>query len=233
MHNDRRLDENERAASKSSLDLTLNSARFPNLLEAGCELAARLEAFRGSRDAIVLGIVLGGVLPAREVAKGLALPLDYIIIRRLLAPEGPGSQACAVNVAGSLLIDEELAALPAAPESALDYFISDALEMLARRERLCRAGRAPLDLVGKTILLVDCGIRTGLTMRAAIRALRKTSPARIIAAAPVASPDSRATIEAIADEVVCLKWPEPFGNVAMWYSDFTRPGDDKVSEFLE
>jgi len=222
----------KRLPSDSVAGATGQAARFPDLRTGGRDLARALEEFRGREDVVVLGLVLGGVLVAFEVAKNLGVPLDFVIIRRLLAPQGPGSQVCAVNVAGSLVIDEELKPRPVVPESALDYYVSDALDDLAGRERVCRGGRPAVNLGQKTILLVDCGIRTGLTMRAAISALRRKEPAQIVAAAPVASAEARAAIEAIADKVVCLKSPEPFGHVGLWYKDFSRPGDHQVSELL-
>jgi putative phosphoribosyl transferase len=192
-----------------------------------------LEQFRGREEVVVLGLLLSGAPVAREVADHLGAPLDFVIIRRLLAPRGPGSLVCAVSVAGSLVLDEEVMPPPAEPKTPLDYFVSDALAELAGRERACRGGRPPLDLARKTIIAVDCGIRSGSTMRSAIKALRRKEPARIIAAVPVASLEGRAEISALADEVICLGSPEPFGNVAMWYKDFTRPGDDRVSELLD
>ncbi len=211
---------------------TAQTGRFPALRNAGRHLASALEEFRAREDVIILGLVLGGVPVAFEVAEHLSLPLDFVILRRLLASQGPDSQVCAVNVAGSLVLDEELPPQPAVPESALDYFVSDALDGLADRERVCRGRRPAVELGQKTILLVDCGIRTGSTMRAAIRALRKKAPAQIIAAVPVASAEGRAAIEFIADKVICLASPEPFGHVGLWYKDFSRPDDHQISELL-
>jgi predicted phosphoribosyltransferase len=205
---------------------------FPDLRGAGRELALSLEQFRASPDTIVLGIVLGGAPAAFEVACHLRLQNDFIIIRRLLTPAGPGSQVCAVNVAGSLVIDEQLTKRPPAPVSPLDHYVSEALERLAARERACRGARAAVDISQKTALVVDCGIRTGLTMSAAIGAVRRLRPARVVAAVPVASAEGRAAIEAMADEVVCLASPEPFVHVGLWYKDFGRPGDGLVCELL-
>lgn len=206
--------------------------RFPDLHSAGRELAHALGEFKSREDTIVLTPVLGGVPVAHEAAQVLGLPLDFVIIRRLLTPDGADSQVCAFNAAGSLVIDEELPPRPPAPQSPFDHFVADALDALARRERVCRAGRPPVELAGKTILLVDCGIRTGLTLRAAIRALRRKRPERIVAAVPVASPESREVIEAVADSVICLKWPHPFGHVGLWYRDFRRPGEHEISALL-
>jgi len=206
---------------------------FANLRAAGRELAARLETYRQSDRLIVIAIMLGGVPVAHEVANHLGAPLDVLIIRRLLAPQGPGSQSCAVNVAGSLVIDEDLEQRFTAPSTPFHYFMVDALTELGRREQVCRRGRAPVELAGKTIILVDCGIRTGSTMQTAIEALRTREPARIIAAAPVASIGGHAAVANMVDELVCLARPRPFGHVGLWYRDFTRPGDDRVGELLQ
>ena len=216
----------------TSGDRPERDVRFPDLHSAGRELAHALGEFKSREDTIVLTPVLGGVPVAHEVARHLCLPLDFVIIRRLLTPDGPDSQVCAVNVAGSLVIDEELPPRPPAPQSPFEHFFADALDGLARRERVCRAGRPPAELARKTILLVDCGIRTGLTLRAAIRALRRERPERIVAAVPVASPESREVIEAVADSLICLKWPHPFGHVGLWYRDFSRPGEREISALL-
>jgi putative phosphoribosyl transferase len=222
-----------RRSFHSARGATASAGRFSDLRSAGCDLAKALEQFRARKEVIVLGLILGGVPVASEVADRLGLPLDFVLIRRLLAPSGPDSQVCAVNVAGSLVLDQELPPRRAAPESAFDYFLSEALDNLADRERVCRGGRPPVELEQKTLLLVDCGIRTGSTMRAAIRALRKKAPARIIAAVPVTSAEGRTAIEAVADNLICLASPEPFGHVGLWYKDFSRPDDHQIGELLD
>jgi len=207
--------------------------RFPNLRSAGRELALKLNLCRERNDVVVLAILLGGAPAAHEVANHLRAPLDFVIIRRLFAPQGPGSQICTVNVAGSMVIDEDLIPLRDVPSTPVEYFVADAITELKRREQRCRRGRPPIDLTGKTIILVDCGIRTGLTMQAAIGALRTKRPAKIIAAVPVASEQGRLAMAGLADEFVCLAWPEPFGHVGLWYTDFSRPDDETVGELLE
>ncbi len=206
---------------------------FPDLSSAGRELALKLARYRKGDNVVVLAIVLGGLPVAREVANFLRAPLDLVIIRRLLAPQGPGSQICAVNIGGSMVIDKELIPRPAVPSTPLEHFTNDAIVELSRREQNCRRGRPPTDLSGKAVILVDCGIRSGSTMRAAISALRTRGPARIVAAVPVASFGGHAAIASLADEIVCLARPRPFGHVGLWYKDFTRPGDDRVGEVLE
>jgi putative phosphoribosyl transferase len=209
------------------------TTRFPDLRRAGSELALRLSGYRSRDDVVVLAIVLGGVLVADEVATHLRAPLDFVIIRRLLVRDGPDGQECAVSVAGALVVDEELAAGATAPSSPLDYFIADALAGIAARQSICRRNRSALDVSGRTVVLVDCGIRSGSTMRAAIGALRTKSPASIVAAVPVASREGYATVKSLVDEFVCLAQPDPFPHVAYWYQDFGRPGDELIGDYLQ
>ena len=206
---------------------------FPDLRSAGRELALQLEKYRRADDVVVLAIVLGGVLVAHEVAKYLCAPLDLVIIRRLLAPQGAGSQVCAVSIGGSMVIDKSLLPLPAVPATPLDHFVADAIAELNQRERICRRGLEPTDLRGRTVILVDCGIRTGSTMQAAIAALRTKEPAKIIAAVPVTSAGGQAAVADLCNEFFYLTRPVPFGHVGLWYTDFSRPGDDDVGELLE
>lgn len=208
--------------------------RFADLRSAGRALAKEIEACGyGAGAVVVLGVARGGVPVAAEVARGLGAPLDVVLIRRLLTPRGPEDPVCAVNVAGALIIDEELAARRAAHDPALEHFLTDALDEFARRERACRGARTLLDLADKTIFLVDNGIRTGSTLRVAIRALRTRGPARVVVAVPVASAEGRAAVEAVSDELVCLATPEPFGHVGMWYAKFNRPDDAEIAAALD
>lgn len=212
--------------------MTADIGPFPNLSIAGGELAARWPATAAKDDVVVLAIVSAGVPVAVEVAKHLKAPIDLVIIRRLLVPRGPGSQACAVNVAGTLVVDDDVPPRRANPETPFDYFMADALNGLARRVEVCRGARPPADLSGKLVLLVDCGIRTALTMQAAIGALRTLNPAGITAAVPVTSVNGRRVVEAFADDLIYLTAPEPFGNAGVWYKDFSRPADASISQLM-
>jgi putative phosphoribosyl transferase len=205
---------------------------FPDLRSAGRALAAAISRDRNS-NLLVLAIVSAGVPVAFEVAKALESALDLIIIRRLLAPDGPGSQACAVNVAGTLVIDEKIGPRPAKPQTPFDYFREDALNGIAERTQLCRGQRPAVEVSGKHLLIVDCGIRTALTMQAAIGAARTLNPARITAAVPVTSHDGRAKIEPLVDELIYLLAPEPFGNAGVWFKDFGRPKDEDINGLLD
>jgi len=204
---------------------------YPNLRAAGHQLALKLEAFHDSQDVVVIGIASGGIPVADEVAKYLGAQFDVIIVRRLLTPQGPGSQVCAANVAGQTVLPDEILPLAETPSTPLDYFIADALNNLRQRAKTCRGDHPPLDLAGKTVLLVDCGMKTAMTMQAAIDALRSRHPHRLIAAVPVAS---KGALQALrdADEVICLASPEPFSHVGLWYRDFTRPGDESLRELI-
>jgi putative phosphoribosyl transferase len=223
----------KRPSSQSCIGLPARDVKFADLASAGRNLAPLLDNYLGSGKKVVVAIARGGVPVAFEVAKQLSAPLDIILIRRLLAPRGPGSQICAVNVCGTLVLDEELALPSAEPKTPLEYFVADALEELALRERVCRGGRPTLEVARKDVLLIDNGIHTGLTVLAAIRALRRMNPLRVVVAVPVAALSSRAAVEGAADDVVCLAWPEPFGHVGLWYANFNVPDEAQIREMLD
>jgi putative phosphoribosyl transferase len=199
--------------------------KFQNAAAAGAELAARLN-HHGSSQTIVIAIVSGGVGVGAEVARRLELPLELLFLRRLLAPFGPQRVLCATNVAGTLIVDEEVPQTSAA--NGLDHAIADGIKQLSERERFCRGARPPLDISGKQIILVDNGIHTGSTMLAAIRGVRKLGVTKIIVAVPVADANSRAVIERAADEVFCLVWPDKFGHVGLWYKESIRPANEQI-----
>ncbi len=168
---------------------------------------------------------------ALEVAACLNLPLDLILIRRLLI--GPdGSHLCAMSVCGATILDDGIS-LAEAPLTPLDQFLKEAISSLNERAQLSRRGKAPLNLSGRTVIVVDCGIRTGSTMKAVIRALRHTGPQRIIAAVPVSSIAAAAEVAPLFDEFICLMKPEEFVNAGYWYSDFSRPPDEEVGQLLK
>ena len=206
--------------------------RFEDARAAGRALAERLTAHAGRERTTVLAVARGGVAVASEVSNRLRLPLDILLLRRLLVPRGPLEPVCAAMVAGHAFLDAELPQRTEA-EPALGPFVADALADLEARARACRGGRPPADLAGHTVLLVDNGVRTGSTMLAALRALRSREPARVVSAAPVAAPEARRTVETAVDEFVCLAEPEPFGHVGLFYADFRRHTDDDIRALLE
>jgi putative phosphoribosyl transferase len=212
--------------------LLKHASPFPNLSTAGRELAPRLAEFENDPDTIVLGIALGGVPVAREVANFLNTPLDLILIRRLLVGDEAGSHICAVSVAGARILDDEIR-LSQTPSTPLEHFLSEAVAGLDQREQTCRRGRSPIDFMRRTVIVVDCGIRTGSTMQVAAHAVRSLKPKRMVGAVPVSSREGYQTIAPLFDELVCLMQPEEFINAGRWYSDFSRPGDDEVGELFE
>ncbi|HWK89653.1 MAG TPA: phosphoribosyltransferase family protein [Longimicrobium sp.] len=179
----------------------------------------------------MLGIVRGGVPAAVEVGRALGVPVDVLLIRRLLLPRGPHDLVCAVSAAGTLVLDDEAAEIQSSDPAAA-AFVESALAAFGERVALCRGTAPAAPLEGRTVLLVDNGVHTGGTLRIAIRALRGLRPARIVAAVPVAAAGARAEMEALADEVVCLAWPEALANVAQAYAAFRVPAVEDVAALL-
>ena len=224
--------DRSQASSHNTEGFLKQMNRFPDLRTGGLRLAEELQMRGSFQDCAVLAIASGGLPGGREVATQLHLPFDIVLLKRLLLPTGPGSELCAVNAGGTLILDEGIK-VPSRPATPLEHFLDEALGEFRRREELCRPRRSPADLTGRKVLLVDCAIRSGSTMKTAIRAIRKLSPARITAAVPVASREGYALIESLADEIVCLAQPEPFGNAGVWYEDFSRPEDKDVHELFD
>jgi len=225
------MDRAAPASSHSQSESAKRAPRFRDLRAAGTLLAQKLRHLNLS-DGLVLAIANAGVPVGREVADQLDLPFDVLIIRRLLVPNGADSELCAVNVAGTLVLDEQII-IPANPATPLEHFIVQALGELHDRTKISRGDRRPLEITGRQILLVDCAIHTASTMRIAMRAVRKLRPARVISAVPVASVQAHTEIEVMADEAVCLAQPEPFGNAGMWYDEFGRPEDGHIQELFD
>ena len=138
---------------------------------------------------------------------------------------------CAVNVAGATILDDEIT-MTETPSMPLEHFLSEAIAGLGQREQVCRRGRAPLVITGRTVIVVDCGIRTGSTMRVAARAVRRANPQRMVGAVPVSSREGYQTIAPLFDDLICLLQPEEFINAGRWYSDFSRPEDEDVGDLL-
>jgi len=203
---------------------------FRDRRDAGRILGERLRRFAGRPDAIVLGLPRGGVEVAYEVAGALDLPLDVLVVRKLGVP-GHEELAFGAIAQGVLVLDEIAGALTIS-EDTVHRIASRETQELERRERVFREGRAAHDLRGRFVLLVDDGLATGSTMRAAARAVRAHAPAGLVIAVPVAAPSTCAELGSEADEVVCLATPEPFHAVGQWYQDFTQTSDEEVRKLL-
>jgi predicted phosphoribosyltransferase len=205
---------------------------FDNRVEAGRALARSLSAYRGAPDAIVLALPRGGVPVGFEVAQALGLPLDVLVVRKLGLPGQPELAMGAIATGGALVLNEEVLRFAGGREVALEQVRQREQLELERRERQYRGGRPPLQLAGRTGILIDDGLATGATMEVAVRALRGLGATRIVVAVPVASSEARDRIAEVADEVVCLETPRFFSAVGQWYRDFGQTSDEEVSELL-
>src|SRR3954463_5368140 len=201
---------------------------FPNRAEAGRLLAEKLDKYKGLDDVIVLGLPRGGVPVAFEVAKRLRAPLDVFIVRKLGVPGFEELAAGAIASGGVRVLNEDVVrAMPYASEAIEAVTTKEAAE-LERREQIYREQRAAPELRDKTVILVDDGLATGATMRAAVKALRQRGAAKIVVAVPVGPPETCKEFEDVADEVVCASAPEYFQAVGQYYEDFSQTSDDEV-----
>ena len=207
--------------------------RFRDRAEAGRELAGRLAHHAGRPGVIVLGLPRGGVPVAYEVARALGAPLDVFVVRKLGVPGREELAMGAIATGGVRVLNPEVIDALGIPGSAIEAAAEREQEELDRRERLYRGDRPPPDRRGRTVILVDDGLATGSTMRAAVAAVRRQDPARVVVAVPVAAPDTCAEFRHVADEIVCAHTPEPFCAVGYWYEDFSQTTDDEVRRFLE
>jgi putative phosphoribosyl transferase len=205
---------------------------FSNRAEAGQRLAKGLEKFAGRDDVIVLGLPRGGVPVAYEVARALGVHLDVFIVRKLGVPGFEELAVGAIASGGVRVLNEDVArALPNADE-IIDKVTTKETAELERREENYRGGRPAPDLRDRVVILVDDGLATGATMRAAIRALRQRGVARIVVAVPVGPPETCREVEEEADEMVCAMTPESFHAVGQYYEDFSQTSDDEVRELV-
>src|SRR4051812_43483549 len=205
---------------------------FVDRLEAGRVLAEKLTSYRDQENTIVLGLPRGGVPVAYEVAIRLHLPLDIFIVRKLGIPGYEELAMGALASGGVYALNENLLAqLPHAKELVEKVAAKESAE-IERREREYRDGRPPRDLKGCTVILVDDGLATGATMRAAVEALRRRDVARIVVAVPVGAPDTCAELSREADETICAIAPDSFYAVGQYYEDFTQTSDEDVRRLL-
>jgi putative phosphoribosyl transferase len=206
--------------------------RFRDRAHAGKVLARALSRYAGRDDVIVLALPRGGVPVAAELARALGAQLDVFVVRKLGLPGHEELAMGAVAPGGVLVLDDRLVRGLGIPDEVLRETVEKELRELERREAAYRAGRPPLDLEGKTVILVDDGLATGATMRAAALALRKYKPARVVVAVPVASAETCDEFRADVDEIVCALTPSPFHAVGLWYDDFSQTSDEEVRELL-
>lgn len=213
-------------------DLSENSMRFKDRQEAGRVLAARLTRYAGRDDVIVLAIPRGGVPVAVEVAQALAVPLDTLMVRKLGVPGHEELAMGAIAIGGVRVLDDTAQSLFGVPPEEVDRVTEDEGFELARRERLFREGRAAPRLTDRIVILVDDGLATGSSMRAAVRAVRRERPSLVVVAVPVAPSDTCALLRLEADDCVCAATQEPFFSVGAWYDDFPQLTDAEVQALL-
>ena len=208
-------------------------SRFRNRRDAGRRLATELVTYANRPDVIVLALPRGGVPVGYEVATALGAPLDVFVVRKLGLPWHEEIAMGAIASGGVRVLDKELLRIARVSEADLRRVIAREAKELARRERQYRGDRPFPDLRDKTVILVDDGLATGSTMRAAVEALRQEGPARIVVAVPVSSPETCDAFRDVADEIICAETPEPFRAVGAWYDDFSQTKDEEVHELLE
>ena len=206
--------------------------RFRDRTDAGRHLAEKLAAYANRSDVLVLALPRGGVPVGFEVARALGAPLAVFLVRKLGVPGYEELAMGAVATGGIRVLNDEIVRGLGISEHQIDAVVARELQEVARRERLYQGDRPPPDVAGRTIILVDDGLATGATMRAAVAALRQQRPARIVIAVPTASPDTSEALKAEADDVICTITPEPFFAVGHWYDDFTQTTDEEVRGLL-
>lgn len=205
---------------------------FEDRTEAGRHLAVRLGQYAGRSDVVVLALPRGGVPVAYEVARALDASLDVFLVRKLGVPGREELAMGAIASGGVRVLNDDVVRSLRIPQSAIEAAAAEQQSELERRERAYRGDRPTPEIAGRTVILVDDGLATGSTMRAAAGALAAQRPARIVVAVPVAAAETCAELEREVDEIVCLRTPDPFYAVGLWYDDFAQTTDDEVRELL-
>lgn len=206
---------------------------FRDRAEGGRTLAAKLKKYANRPDVVVLALPRGGVPVALEVAKALNAPLDVFLVRKLGVPGHEELAMGAIASGGVRVLNQDVVEGLRIPRALIDAVANREKEELARRERLYRDDRPPPDVRDKIVILIDDGLATGSTMQAAVAALRKLHPAKIVVAVPTAAPSTCDEFKTQVDEIVCAETPVPFYAVGAWYEDFSQVTDDQVREMLE
>lgn len=207
--------------------------RFLDRADAGRRLAAELKAYAGRGGVRVLGLPRGGVPVAYEIAVALVAPLDVLVVRKLGLPVNKEYAMGAIASGDITMLDNELISSMDVSSATLGAVIASEQDELERRQSSYRSGMPPPDIAGNTVILVDDGLATGYTMRAAIASVKKHAPAFLAVAVPVASEEACATIRSEVDQLVCLSTPWPFRAVGIWYEHFSQTSDQEVRALLD
>src|SRR5438270_4733299 len=206
---------------------------FQDRHEAGRQLAAELTEYAGRDDVVVLALPRGGVPVAFEVAQALGAPLDVFLVRKLGVPGREELAMGAIATGGVRVLMPEVIQALGIPDRVIDSVAAREQQELERRERLYRGDRPPPDVRGRTVILIDDGLATGSSMRAAVADLKHMKPRRIVVAVPVASRETCEEFGELENNVVCVERPEPFMAVGRWYEDFSQTTDEEVNGLLE
>lgn len=207
---------------------------FRDRTEAGLLLGNELRTRFGLRpDALVLALPRGGVPVGFEVAAALSAPFDVFIVRKLGVPGQEELAMGAIASGGVRVVNDDVIRYASIPQRVIDRVAAAEQIELDRREECYRGKRPPLDVVGRTVIIVDDGLATGSTMRAAVQALRNRNAREVIVAVPVAAKETCVEMRALVDDIVCLRTPSPFQAVGLWYDDFSQTSDAEVHELLE
>lgn len=206
---------------------------FYDRVEAGQKLASALKKYRNQKDIIILALPRGGVVTGFEAARILNLPLDLVVPRKIGAPGNPEFAIGAITEKGEGIFNQEAIAAYGITKEYIDSEVEKERKEAERRLKLYRGKRAPLDLKDKTVILIDDGIATGMTIKAAIQSIKGRNPKKIVIAVPVAPEDTISELKVIVDEVICLYTPVFFGAVGAFYEIFNQTEDEEVIELME
>ena len=205
---------------------------FEDRKDAGRALAPRLRQYSGRSDVVVLALPRGGVPVAFPVAEALDAPLDLFLVRKLGTPGHRELAMGAIASGGTRVLNDEVVKWYGISPAAIDAVAREEEQELVRREAAYREGRDAPPLEGRIVILIDDGLATGSTMMAAVKAVRQRDPAKVIVAVPVGARDTCEALSTVADEVVCVRTPEPFSAVGQWYLDFDQTTDEEVRQLL-
>ena len=206
---------------------------FNDRREAGNQLASRLREYKDQLGVLVLALPRGGVATGYEIACSLNVPLDIVIVRKLGFPGEPELGIGAISETGTVVLNESIISTYGVPKDYIDHEISRQKEEITRRVKLYRKGKKLLSLEGKTIILVDDGVATGATIKAAIATLKKEKLKKLVVALPVAPPGVADELKQMVDTFICIETPFDFMAVGAYYRDFAQVSDEEVVDFLE
>lgn len=214
------------------MDGSSDGSRFRDRTEAGQLLARTLDEYAGRDDVLILALPRGGAPVGYEIARRLRLPFDVFLVRKLGVPWHPELAMGALATGGVRVLNDEVVRIYGIPAHVISAVAAHEQEELDRRAREYRGDRAFPSLEGRTVILVDDGLATGSTMRAAVAGVRKQQPASIIVAVPVAASETCRELQHEVDRIVCLRTPEGFSAVGAWYDDFSQTSDEEVRRLL-